>query len=116
MIVIPSNTGLGALAGATGAVLFDHDSARGAFAGTGGASRRKPNLKVAGVVHDRTAEPYEGRPVAGDALLFEGALRVAQILRCRGGPQAPVCNNINHHHTSNRYWRPFDNCGYAWCR
>src|SRR5260370_877551 len=55
------------------------------IAGAGSAACGEPGIEIPRVVHHQTAEPYERRAVAGDALLFYSALRVGPRIRPRAG-------------------------------
>ena len=56
-----------------------------------GASRSEPSIKIASVVNDCPAESNKWRAITGEALLFEGAFRVPEIIGCCWGPQSTMC-------------------------
>jgi hypothetical protein len=92
MMVKASDTGLGNARQRTGAFLLVHGSPGiRPLARAAGASREEPSIKIASVVNDCAAESNKWRAITGEALLFEGAFRVPEIIGCCWGPQPSMC-------------------------
>ena len=91
-MVKASDTGLGNARQRTGAFLLVHGSPGiRPLARAAGASREEPSIKIASVVNDCAAESNKWRAITGEALLFEGAFRVPEIIGCCWGPQPSMC-------------------------